>query len=417
MFQVGQARRVDALIRTPSLISIRAPRNVWSLGLTSFLTDISSEMVASILPAYLVLQLGFTPLAFGAIDGLYQGATALTRLVGGFIADRTRRYKEVAAIGYAISTVSRLLLLFVSTASAIGAVIAIDRLGKGIRTAPRDAIIGLSVRRAELAGAFGVHRALDTAGAALGPLVAFGVLAIAHRAFDAVFLVSFALGVFGLAAVVLLVRNPADAAQSTTVERVTHSAILTLGHSREFRKLSIGAAALSLATVSDGFLYLVLQRDLGVDAAVLPLMFAGTAVCYFISAVPLGRAADRFGRRAVFLCGYIFLLLAYGVVLSRVTPMLQIVAVLALLGAYYGATDGVLAALASAVLPAPLRGTGLAVLTTGITLARLVGSVLFGYLWTVTAARSALQIFAGGLVTCLVLAAFTLSTGRQESRA
>jgi len=417
MFQVGQARRVDALIGTPSLISIRAPRNVWSLGLTSFLTDISSEMVASSLPAYLVLQLGFTPLAFGAIDGLYQGATALTRLVGGFLADRTRRYKEVAAIGYAISTVSRLLLLFVSTAPAVGAVIAIDRLGKGIRTAPRDAIIGLSVRRAELAGAFGVHRTLDTAGAALGPLVAFGVLAITHRAFDAVFVVSFALGVFGLAAVVLLVRNPADAAHSTTVERVTPAAILTLGHSRDFRRLSIGAAALSLATVSDGFLYLVLQRDLGMDAAVLPLMFAGTAVCYFISAVPLGRAADRFGRRAVFLCGYMFLLLAYGVVLFRVTPMLQIIAAVALLGAYYGATDGVLAALASAVLPVPLRGTGLAILTTGITLARLVGSVLFGYLWTATAARSALQIFAGGLIICLVLAAFTLSTGRQESRA
>lgn len=417
MFRVGQARRVDALISTPPLISIRAPRNVWSLGLTSFLTDISSEMVTSSLPAYLVLQLGFTPLAFGAVDGLYQGATALTRLVGGFIADRTRRYKEVAAIGYAISTVSRLLLLLVSTASAIGAVIALDRLGKGIRTAPRDAIIGLSVRRAELAGAFGVHRALDTAGAALGPLVAFGVLAVAHRAFDAVFVVSFALGVFGLAAVLLLVRNPADAARVTTVERVTHSAILTLGHSRDFRRLSIGAAALSLATVSDGFLYLVLQRDLGMDAAVLPLLFAGTAACYFISAVPLGRAADRFGRRAVFLCGYIFLLLVYVVVLIPVTPMLQIVAVLALLGGYYGATDGVLAALASAVLPPRLFGTGLAVLTTGITLARLVGSVLFGYLWTATAARSALQVFTGGLVTCLVLAAFTLSIGRQESRA
>jgi MFS family permease len=202
-----------------------------------------------------------------------------------------------------------------------------------------------------------------------------------------------------------------------TVERVTRSAIPTLGHSRDFRRLSIGAAALSLATVSDGFLYLVLQRDVGMDATVLPLMFAGTAVCYFMSAVPLGRAADRFGRRPVFLCGYIFLLLAYGVVLSRVAPMLQIVAVLALLGAYYGATDGVLAALASAVLPASLRGTGLALLTTGITLARLVGSVLFGYLWTATTARSALQLFTGGLVTCLVLAAFTLSTGRQESRA
>ena len=164
-------------------------------------------MVVTILPLFLIYSVGLTPFAFGVVDGIYQGGTAVARLAGGFVADRTRRHKEVAAAGYAISAVSRLALLATGTWAAIAAVIAVDRAGKGLRTAPRDALISLSSRPESLGQSFGVHRALDTAGAMLGPLVAFALLALMVDPFEAVFVLSFLFGVIGLAILLLFVRN------------------------------------------------------------------------------------------------------------------------------------------------------------------------------------------------------------------
>ena len=132
-----------------------------------------------------------TPAVFGVVDGLYQGAAALVRIFGGVAADRSGRHKEVAVVGYALSALARLGFLVVGNVwTLLAAVVMVDRLGKGIRTAPRDALISLSSRREELGAAFGVHRALDTAGAMIGPLIAFGLLTIAPGAYDAVFVVS-----------------------------------------------------------------------------------------------------------------------------------------------------------------------------------------------------------------------------------
>ena len=158
---------------------------VLALGLTSFLTDISSEMVASVLPVYLVLHLGLGPLAFGLADGTTQGAAALARLGGGILADRPGRAKAVATAGYAISAACRPLMLASGTSLAgITASLALDRLGKGIRTAPRDLLIARSVPREALASAFGLHRSMDAAGAMAGPLVSFAILWLLPDAWD-----------------------------------------------------------------------------------------------------------------------------------------------------------------------------------------------------------------------------------------
>ena len=147
------------------------------LGLTSLLTDISSEMVTSILPLYLVLTLGLTPLQFGFIDGLSQAVAAFARLGSGLLADRWRNHRAVAAAGYGLSALSRLLLLAAGGAwGLLSSAIVLDRIGKGIRTSPRDALISLSSAPERLGLAFGVHRALDTIGALLGPLLAFAIL-------------------------------------------------------------------------------------------------------------------------------------------------------------------------------------------------------------------------------------------------
>ena len=151
--------------------------NVWLLGVTSMLTDVSSEMVASVLPMYLVFQLNLSPLAFGTLDGLYNGVSAATRWISGVAADRWGRHKELAAAGYGLSAVCRLGLIAAGgTYAAVAAAIAAERLGKGIRTAPRDALISLSAEPQQLAQSFGVHRALDSTGAMLGPIVAFALL-------------------------------------------------------------------------------------------------------------------------------------------------------------------------------------------------------------------------------------------------
>jgi nitrate/nitrite transporter NarK len=186
----------------------RVTRNVWALGLTSFFTDFSSEMVTAVLPVYLVAYRGFSFAAFGAIDGLHQGVTALVRWLGGALADRSRRYAEVAGLGYALSAICKLgWLVSGTTLGSAAFLVGLDRVGKGIRTAPRDALISLSTARSSMGRAFGVHRGLDAAGAMLGPLAAFVILALAPYRFDAVFILSFGVGIIGVGVLLGFVTN------------------------------------------------------------------------------------------------------------------------------------------------------------------------------------------------------------------
>src|SRR4051794_31007702 len=201
MYQIDGLSAVRTAVRQSKsrlLFPAVAP-NVIALGFTSLLTDISAEMVATVLPVYLVLHLGLTPLRYGVVDGLYNGATALLVLVGGMTADRGRRHKQIAALGYGISAACKLGLLAAGGVwSSIVATVAVDRAAKGLRTAPRDALISLSASRANLAVSFGVHRALDSAGAMLGPLVALMLLLFLPNAFDVVFMASFSIAVVGV---------------------------------------------------------------------------------------------------------------------------------------------------------------------------------------------------------------------------
>jgi MFS family permease len=388
----------------------KVSRTVVLLGLTSLLTDISSEMVVTVLPLYLVYVGGFSPLAFGLIDGIYNGATAIVRLASGFIGDRWQRHKEVAATGYGISAVCKLLLLTVGTAvSAIGAVVLLDRAGKGIRTAPRDAMISLATPKDQLGTAFGVHRAMDTTGAMIGPLVAFALLAIAPLAFDSIFLISLCMAVIGLGVLVLLVdgRQFVDGAAEPSAAPSLRRA-LGLLHIRRYRALIVAGGALSLATASDAFIFLVLQDELDLGTSLFPLLFVGSAGTYMVLAVPMGRLADRFGSGRVLLGGYALLLGVYVALLAPLGGWPLLVATLGLLGSYYAATDGVLMALGSSIAPREVRGSGLALLGTTTSLARLVASLAFGALWTVWGIDAAIGCFAVALMAAGALAALLL---------
>ncbi|HEX8495879.1 MAG TPA: MFS transporter, partial [Actinomycetales bacterium] len=164
----------------------RVAGSVVLLGIVSMLTDISSEAVSAILPLYLTAVLGLGPIAYGVVDGLNQGVSALVRLLGGWLADRTDHPKRVAALGYGLSALSRLALLPATGLAAITGVVTVDRLGKGLRTAPRDALISAASDPRDLGRAFGVHRSLDTLGAVIGPLLAFAVLAAVPGGYSSV---------------------------------------------------------------------------------------------------------------------------------------------------------------------------------------------------------------------------------------
>jgi MFS family permease len=386
---------------------------VLSLGLTSLLTDISSEMVNSLLPAYVVLHLHLSPMQFGFIDGLYNGfAIALLSLAAGFMADRVSRQKEVALVGYSISGLCKLLLLAVGTTyGGLLTVIGLDRLGKGIRAAPRDALISLNTPSSSFASAFSVHRAMDACGSLLGPVVAFALLTLLPGAFDAVWITSFAFAGLGVAALWLFVPKSQPVARAAA--RVATPFWQGL-RSRRFLVLAGCGALLALTTISDGFVYLMLQQKSATAAGYFPLFYVMTAAGYMVFAIPAGRIADRVSRRTVFMSGYGVLIALYALLTFQDhvgTGLL--VGCLALLGLYYAATEGILMALTSAVVPAERRTAGIAIVATGIGLGKLGSSIAFGALWQAYGMQRSVLVFAGAMGVAL---AVTWTLLRQHER-
>ncbi|QFZ18156.1 MFS transporter [Saccharothrix syringae] len=384
--------------------------NVFALGAVSLVTDVSSEMVTAVLPLYLVVGLQLSPAAYGVIDGLHTGATTLLRLVGGYLADRTDRRKAVAALGYGMSAVAKLGLLPAGTSTAaLGAVITLDRAGKGLRTAPRDALITLSTPAGDLGRAFGAHRAMDGVGAFLGPLVALAVLAATGGSFDSVFVTSACVAALGVLVLVLFVRDHRSALPARPV-RV--SAVGGLWRDAGVRRVVLAATLLGLATVGDGFVYLLLQEREGLAIGWFPLLAVGTSLVYLLLAAPLGALADRVGRLPVVLGGYAALAAVYLLVAGPLGGWSLVVVVVALYGVFYAATDGVLMALAGPLLPERLRTTGIAVIQSGQALGYLGSSVLFGLAWQAWGPGAATRLAAAGAVLALV-ATFALVRGRS----
>jgi MFS family permease len=396
-------------------VARRVSTTVVLLGVVSLLTDVSSEMVASVLPLYLTAIVGLSPVAYGFVDGVYQGVSALVRMAGGYAGDRGRRPKWVATIGYGVSALSRLAMLSATGFMAITAVVTADRLGKGLRTAPRDALIAEASEPSLLGRAFGVHRALDTLGAALGPLAAFALLASLPGRYDTVFVVSFAFAVMGLAVLVLLVPDLGTAAGAA---RIGLRRIAANVAARPMRRPLLAAAALGLVTVGDGFLYLSLQDRDDFAAVYFPLLYVGTNVAYLALAVPFGRLADRVGRARVLVAGHLALPVCYVLAALPSGGIGLTVAVLLLLGVFYAATDGVLPALVSRLVAPEARGSAIAAAQTVVVLTRFASSVLFGLLWTVQGPGGSLLLFAAVLVPIIPAAAWLMrGADRLEKQA
>jgi MFS family permease len=383
----------------------RVAATVLLLGITSMLTDVSSEMVNAILPIYLTTEVGIGLIGYGFVDGLYQGVSAVLRIGGGFASDRGHP-KWVAASGYILSALTRIAMLPVHGMAGISAVITVDRLGKGLRTAPRDKLIADASDPAQLGRAFGVHRALDTLGAAIGPLVAFGLLLAVPRGYDAIFVASFAFAVVGVAVIVLFVP---DRKTVPGQPRLPIGRLFKALADRRLRKPLVAAGLLGVFTVGDGFLYLSLQHRDDFATKLFPLLYVGTNIAYLALAVPMGRLADRVGRARVLIGGHVALLAGYLVAAAPLGGPQWTVLVLLLLGVFYAATDGVLPALVSRMVSAEARGTGISAAQTAGVLARFGSSIGFGGLWVAVGPRSGLLLVGLALALALPVVAWLLS--------
>jgi MFS family permease len=252
---------------------------------------------------------------------------------------------------------------------------------------------------------------MDTAGALLGPLAAFGLLWMMADAFDAVFIVSFSVASLGV--LVLIAFVPGRRSMPVGAPRPTLRETVRILGDAGFRRLLIAASILGLVTVGDGFLYLGLQERMQLDAAFFPLLPLGSALVYLLLAVPIGRLADRIGRRLPFLLGNLALVGAYSTVLLPVDGPLLLVLLLALLGTFYAATDGVLMALAGPRIPRDRRAGGMALLQTGQATGRLFAAVMFGAAWTFWGMSAAFAAAALTMLAVLIGAAVLI---RPESR-
>jgi MFS family permease len=360
---------------------LRIPRNVWVVTLTSFLTDVSSEMISNLLPLFLFTVLGVRTSMIGLIEGVAETTASLLKVFSGWFSDRLGRRKVLAVLGYGLSTVAKPFLYFATTWGWVLGVRFADRAGKGLRTAPRDALVADSVNERQRGLAFGLHRAGDTAGAFVGLLVALIVLLTAQRAaalerrtFQIVVLLSLIPAV--LAVVVLALGAREVRVSGAGAERPRLS---LAGFDRRFR-LFLGIVVLfTLGNSSDAFLILRAQNAGLSVAGVLGMMITFNLVYSLVSS-PAGALSDRIGRRRLLVAGWLLYAVVY-LGFSRATAGWQAWALMGVYGIYYGLSEGAAKAFVADLVPSERRGTAYGVYNAAIGLMALPASLVAGILW------------------------------------
>jgi len=382
------------------------PRGVWVLGFVSLLMDVSSEMIHSLLPLYLTVGLGASALAVGVIEGVAEATALFVRVFSGALSDRWRNRKGVTAAGYGLAALAKPLFALANGAGLVFTARFIDRIGKGIRAAPRDALIADITPSEARGAAFGLRQTLDTVGAFVGPLVAMGLMLAWNDDFRAVFWIAVIPAVLSFLLVACAVREPAatrDAKNQKT--RIDRPALRSLGP--PFWGVTAAGAALSLARFSEAFLILR-ARDVGLALALAPLVLVGMNVAYSAVAYPVGRLADRIGAHALLMAGIAFLVLA-NVVLAMASGLAAFALGILLWGLHMGFTQGLLAALVAKSAPGALRGTAFGVFSLASGAGLLAASVLAGALWQLFGPAAT---FWAGAALALLAAAVTRFAAR-----
>jgi MFS family permease len=385
----------------------RLGRNVIALGAVSFLTDVSSEMIYPLLPVFLTAVLGADAAFVGAIEGAAETTAALLKLASGWWSDKVRRRKPLVVIGYGIASIARPLVAIAQSASQVLAIRVSDRVGKGIRNAPRDALIAESVDPSIRGRAFGFHRAMDNAGGILGPLVAFAVLTWHFAELRTVFWLSAIPAVLSLVVLVVFVRDVPRTAMESTPGSPGLDLTRPMG-ARFWRVLGV-IFLFTLGNSTDAFL-LLRANQLGVPVALAPILWAALHVVKTVSNVPGGALSDRIGRRPTLIAGWLLYAAVY-FGFARATAEWQAWALFAVYGLFFGLTEGSERALVADMVSLERRGTAFGWYNLAIGLGALPASLLFGFVWDRAGAPSA---FIMGASLALGAAVGMTLIGRRE---
>lgn len=352
------------------------PRNVFFMGWVSFFTDISSEMIAAVLPLFLENVIGASKTTIGIIEGIAESTASLLKVLSGWLSDLFKSRKPLAVGGYSLSTVAKGFLPFAASAFAVFAFRFFDRVGKGIRSAPVDALIADSTPAHMRGKAFGFHKAMDTAGAVIGPLIAFLVLAlIAGDGYRTLFWIALLPALISILILIFFVHEKQKAAPPSSPPlpfsfRGFHAGFFLL----------MGIVLIfTLGTPSSAFL-LLRAENVGIPLVLIPLTYLLFNVVFALTAFPAGAFSDKIGRSRMILGGYLVFSLAYFGLATVKSPWMAVL-LFALYGVYMGMTEGVIKAFVADLVPAESRGTayGIYHTATGITL--LPASVIAGVLW------------------------------------
>jgi MFS family permease len=384
----------------------RIPRSVWALGLVSLLTDTSSEMVNALLPLYLVSVLGASTLMVGVIEGIAEATASIVKILSGAFSDRLGKRKPIVATGYGLSALTKPLFPLAGSVGWIITARFVDRVGKGIRDAPRDALVA-DISPAEIRGAaFGLRQSLDTAGAFLGPLFAILLMLWTASNFTIVFWVAVIPAILSFAVILLAVDEPETAPLKIRPQPLSRAELARLGGSFWF---VVGVATIfTLARFSEAFLLLRAQ-SVGFPPMLAPAVMLIMNVVYAFAAWPAGLLSDKIGRFGLLMGGFSMLVVA-DLMLAFAPGMIVVAVAAAVWGLHMGLTQGLLASLVADTAPDDLRGTAFGVFSLVTGIGALAASIIAGTLWDIFGPSGTFLAGAAFTLAALVVTPFAHKT-------
>jgi MFS family permease len=375
----------------------KIPRGVWVLGFVSLFMDVSSEMIHALLPLFLVGSLGASATVLGLIEGIAEATAQIMKLFSGLISDRFGNRKVLALAGYGLAAAVKPLFPLADTATAVFVARLADRVGKGIRGAPRDALVA-DITPLELRGAaFGLRQSLDTVGAFTGPLIAFGLMMLYADSIRTVLWFACIPALIAVAVLAFGIQEPKPVGNDGHKPGLNLTTAKSLG--ANFWMVTLAAGFFMLARFSEAFL-IIKASEVGLTARYIPFVLVVMSAVYSLTSYPVGVLSDTVGRRGLLFLGLVVLLIS-DFVLGYSASIAMVFVGVALWGLHMGLTQGLLAAMVADTAPAELRGTAFGVFSLVSGIVTLIASVLAGYLWDVDGSRA--TFMAGAAFTALAI--------------
>ncbi|MCK4404117.1 MAG: MFS transporter [candidate division Zixibacteria bacterium] len=355
--------------------SLRIPKNVLVLGLVSFLTDASSDMIYPVLPLFLSDVLGSSVLFIGLIEGVAESTASILKIFSGWLSDKLGKRKFLVGLGYGLSSLGKPALSVVTAGWHVLLLRFADRFGKGVRTSPRDALIADSAPEERRGLSYGFHRAMDSAGAVVGPLLAFLFLPLVNENYRILFLIASVPAILAVLILILFVKE-----RKRLKEKITRLAKPGLSRfDPKFKVFILGATIFTLGNSSDAFLFLR-AKDLNIDLVYIPILWLVLNLVYALVASPAGALSDRIGRKNLIVSGLLIYTLVY-LGFAFATRSIHVWILFGIYGLYYGLANGVMRAYVADLVGEEKRATAFGVYHGAVGLTALPASLIFGWLW------------------------------------